>query len=168
MIIVCIILAFIIVIWLIFKLLLPIIYFKKITKLLKKHLEKRCLPYELKRIKSAKYDIDLKTASFHYYLKILIIKRHAELQINNKTTWELRYGIKKTPNSAFTKRQILKKVVPFQSTTFPNDIQKIVIVYPNPKRIVKYINESEMIIVDEKTDIYGSKIITSDKFESLK
>ena len=42
--------------------------------------------------------------------------------------------------------------------------KKIVVFLPNVKKIVKYINECEIVFVNSSTDVYGSKVITEDNF----
>lgn len=45
--------------------------------------------------------------------------------------------------------------------------KKIVAFTNNPKEIVKYINESEIIIVNPFTDVYGANLISVHKLDKI-
>ena len=45
------------------------------------------------------------------------------------------------------------------------DGKKIVVFLPNVKKIVKYINECEIVLVNELTDVYGAKVVSADNLK---
>ena len=120
------------------------------------------------KIKNDIFDAKLNINSTHYYIKFLNIPAYSEIQINNKTTWELKYGAKEQPGKAQPHKRYLSELSSFLGTDFGKNINKIIIVFPKPKKIVKYINESEIIFVNSKTDLYGTRILTKDNFGLFK
>ncbi len=46
--------------------------------------------------------------------------------------------------------------------------KKIVLLDKKPQKMVKYINESEIIIVNSKTDLYGTNIIYDGNYNLFK
>lgn len=84
-----------------------------------------------------------------YLIKVLFTN-HNEIVITNKTTWIVYKNGKLDINNQ------IKGIRSFMS--IDDEVSKIVVVYPYA-RILKYINECEMVLVDSKTDVFGSKVI---------
>ena len=93
---------------------------------------------------------------------------YSEIQINSRATWEVKYGAGNTPGKAQPHRRFLTEVSAFQNKDFEEGIVKLVLISPKPKKIVKYINECEIVFVKPTTDIYGSNIITKDSLDIFK
>lgn len=108
------------------------------------------------------FDIDLIINEKHYLIKIVIIPAYSEIQINNKSTWEVKYGAGNTPGKVQPHKRYLNEIVNFQNNDF-NGAKKVVIFSPKPKKIVKYINECEIVFVNSKTDVYGTNIISENQ-----
>ena len=143
---------------------LPKIKRKKLIQKVENYLKKIGKDYTLKILEKDIYDIDLVVENKHLVIKILIVPDYSEIQVNSKETWEVKYGAGDTPGKVQPHKRFLNEVSTFQKTNFPIDITKIVLISPKPKKIVKYINECEIIFVKPSTDIYGSYIATEDTF----
>lgn len=154
--------------YIIFKNFEPKIKTKKLIESLTFYLNKLNTKYDLTILKKDTYDIDLKINDKHYVIKILIVPEYSEIQINSRVTWEVKYGAGNTPGKAQPHRRYLTEISEFQKKDFDENIIKLVLINPKPKKIVKYINECEIIFVKSSTDVYGSKIITKDNFDIFK
>ena len=159
---------FIIILSVIFSSFMPKIKTKKAYDELLSYLKQTDLNYSIEKIKNDIFDAKLNINSTHYYIKFLNIPAYSEIQVNNKTTWELKYGAKDQPGKAQPHKRYLSELSSFLGTDFGKNINKIIIVFPKPKKIVKYINESEIIFVNSKTDLYGTRILTKDNFGLFK
>ena len=108
----------------------------------------------LKANNNADYIINVDDST--YNIKIVFIEQDIDVQINNKDTW---YGYKGQNN---------KKIkTPIK---FINDVSldnKIIILARLAKTIKKVINESEMIMVKDETDIYNMHILNYNQYEYL-
>ena len=158
----------IIIIFFIISSFMPKIKTKKVYEELQDYLKKSNLKYSIEKVKNDIFDVKLYINSNLYYIKFLNVPTYSEIQINNKTTWELKYGAKDHPGKAQPHKRYLSEISSFLGTDFGDNINKIIIVFPKPKKIVKYINESEIIFVNSKTNLYGTRIISKDNFGLFK
>ena len=144
---------------------LPIVKKKKLIEKFENYLKKSKKDYSFKVLNKDIYDIDLTISNKKYVIKIIIIPEYSEVQINSKETWEVKYGAGNTPGKAQPHNRYLNEVSTFQKTNFPDKSIKLILFSPKPKKIVKYINECEIVFVNPSTDVYGSRIITDDNFD---
>lgn len=100
-----------------------------------------------------------------YYIKFVYIPNFSQIQINNKSTWELKYGAGNTPGKHQPHKRYLNEIVNFMNNDYFGT--KIVAFTVNPKEIVKYINESEIIIVKPTTDVYGAFVTSVNKLDKI-
>lgn len=100
-------------------------------------------------------DLKIKVNNQVFYFKILLCPSNCDLQINNIETW----GIYK--NGKFTYINDIKKFINSKKDN------KIVVLASKAHTIKKVINECEMIMVDETTDVYNSLVINYDKINLL-
>ncbi len=91
-------------------------------------------------------------------IKVLFLNENDELVINSKYIWQINHDMKigNTPSSS-------QNVLGIKNFMNINK-NKIVIIYSTCYSIKKYINECEMIFVNENTDCYGVKFL---KFKDL-
>ncbi|MBE6130752.1 MAG: hypothetical protein E7183_03450 [Erysipelotrichaceae bacterium] len=119
----------------------------------------KTLGYEITNIENKCYDQIIKNSEITFIVKIIKIPEYAEIQINNKVTWEIKYGAGNTPGKAQPYKKYLKDIENFMNYTPQDNEIKLVIATPNPKKIVKYINECEIVFVTPYTDVYGTRLI---------
>lgn len=151
----------------IIKSILPVIRRNKLIEKLENYLKRTNKEYKFKVLKNDIYDIDLVINENNFVIKIVIVPEYSEIQINSKETWEVKYGAGNTPGKVQPHKRYLNEVSSFQKTNFPDNKIKLILISPKPKKIVKYINECEIVFVNPSTDVYGSRIITEDNFVVL-
>lgn len=114
--------------------------------------------------KGKPYHFDLMVNNHKYAIKIVHIPSFAEVQINDRLTWEVKYGAGDVPGRPQPNRKYLDELRPFLKCNLDLDIQKVIILTPKAKKIVKYINECEIIFVTSKTDVYNVKVINENDY----
>ncbi|MCM1259415.1 MAG: hypothetical protein NC182_00535 [Prevotella sp.] len=147
---------------------LPKIKRKKAIEAFTTYLNKSNMTYSLQEGNQQFYDLYLELQGSVYYIKFLLLPSYSEVQINNRTTWEVKYGAGKTPGKVQPKKRYLTEIVDFMKADIESTAQKIVILSPKPKKIVKYINESEIVFVKSTTDVYGAHLIDEGQFRLFK
>lgn len=124
--------------------------------------------HTLLKEKNKPYDYTLEIHNTKYLLKLVSIPEHALLQINNKNTWEVKYGAGEQIGKAQPYSKYLSTIQDFMKYK-PNDGEiKIAIIIPKAKEIVMYINECEIEFVTYKTNVYGTRIINCNDFTIFK
>lgn len=118
------------------------------------------LGFNISKEENKPYDYIIKNDSVTFVAKLIKIPEYSEIQINNRTTWEIKYGAGNTVGKAQPYKKYLKEIEPFMNLDVDNSIIKIVIATPKPKKMVKYINECEIVFVTPQTDVYGVKLIS--------
>ena len=117
------------------------------------------LGYDVTNIEFKCYNQIIKNNNVTFLVKTIKIPEHAEIQINNKVTWEIKYGAGNTPGKAQPYKKMLKDISEFMNLETKENEIKLVIATPHPKKIVKYINECEIVFVTPYTDVYGTRLI---------
>lgn len=125
-------------------------------------------PHTLKKEKNKPYDYTLEIHNKKYLLKLVSIPEHALLQINNKNTWEVKYGAGEQIGKAQPYSKYLSTIQDFMRYKQPDNEIKVAIIIPKAKEIVMYINECEIEFVTHKTNVYGAKIINCNDFSLFK
>ncbi|HHU80856.1 MAG: hypothetical protein ACOX40_03835 [Bacilli bacterium] len=138
----------------------PRIRKQKIFQMISERLDANNSDIQLSNSKS--YDFTLTINNEVYALKIVSIEKNSEITINNPVTWEMHFGGGEYIGKPYRHHRYLREVVPFLK--LKTEAKKIVIVTPDAKRILKWINESEMIIVSPNQTIDGVRIMNIDDF----
>ena len=131
---------------------------------LKNELNKNNIEYNLQKSASNIYDIDLKIKNQLYLIKFLNVPNYSEIQINNKTTWEIKYGAGNIPGKVQPHKRYAN-IASFMNLECRNNEIKVVIIIPDAKKITKYINECEIVFVNHQTNVYGTKVINQNDFK---
>ena len=118
------------------------------------------LGYNISKEENKEYDYVISNNSSSFIVKLIKIPEYSEIQINNKVTWEVKYGAGNKVGNAQPYKKYLKEIEPFMNLVVDNSFTKVVIATPKPKKMVKYINECEIVFVTPKTDVYGVKLIS--------
>ena len=108
---------------------------------------------KLKKIRFKEYNYLFEQNGNTYYIKSLKAHSNTILSINSKYVWEIRYG-KAVGINFKTARKERIDMREFQS--LPN---KIVLLQSKPYKILKYINESEVVDISDVKEIHDVKII---------
>lgn len=141
-----------------------IIMNKNILELLKKNEEK----YKLIVCKKKAFDYILSTQEMDYYIKVVNIPKYSQITINSKETWKLSWNSFKTEKgSKYNNDRYLTELEVFLSRNVKTErkYMKIIFLYKGAESIVRYLNESELDVIDIKKSPYGYKITSYNHFE---
>lgn len=131
---------------------------------LSKKLNSENIDYELTNANNTAYDYQLKLNDKVYLVKLLGIPSFAEVQINNVTTWEVKYGAGKNPGKTQPFKKYVHGIESFMNLKPQENEIRVVVLTPNAKKITKYINECEIVFVSSKTNVYGVRVINEDDY----
>ncbi len=109
--------------------------------------------YKINLIKKQSYQILIELPHQSYFVKVLKIPTSKELVITSKETWIISH------QGEVNIKNIIKTMKDFMNIKVSEKTKKIVIVYPEIYKILQYINENEMIIVESYADVYSCKVI---------
>lgn len=119
--------------------------------------ENKIINYKLRWVKRKPYDIYYETITHIYNIRVLPNYKHKELFLESKTKWVMVNHIEeKKHQDAKIKNFINYNPLPQGK----KDIIKIVLVYPNAKAIIKFINQCELNFIYDDKEVYGVKVIT--------
>ncbi|HHU24581.1 MAG: hypothetical protein PHG08_05600 [Bacilli bacterium] len=113
------------------------------------------------------YDFAFERDGVTYHVKVIVIPKYAEIIINAKTTWELRYGAGNTPGKVQPIKKYLPGIGKFMNYQTDEQTKKIVVLTPDAKKKVKYINENEMVFVGPETNVYGIQLLNESEFKEF-
>ena len=116
------------------------------------YISKSNLSYDLSKTNIDGSDFKLLINGKKYLIKVVIVPKNCDLQINNIDTWVC--YIKSSGDCMKTK--LINNLTKFMNSKQDN---RIVILSNSAKTIKKVINECEMIMVKPNTDIYKINII---------
>lgn len=109
------------------------------------------------------YDYRLVNNDLVILIKVLYVPRNSAITVNSRDTWCLRYG--GTNKYHYSRQCYLKSMIPFLQHKALSNERKVVLVYPDTNKIQRYLNESEIAIVNYGELVYDYKIITFSNFE---
>ena len=131
---------------------------KQVAKLLNNLSEK----YNFTLKTGEKVDFILEKKDLTILVKLIFVPGNSTITVNSKDTWCLRYG--GSNKYQYPKMRYLDHLKPFLN--YQNDFErKVVIVYPGTNKIQRYLNESEIAILEYKDLVYDYKIITFEDLE---
>lgn len=131
---------------------------------IQKALNAKNISYDLLRSTNSNYDYELIIDNKKYLIKMLGIPQYSEVQINNFVTWEIKYGAGKNPGKVQPFKKYAHGIEGFMNLKTDGTDQKVVILSPEAKKITKYINECEIVFVNSKTNVYGTRVINETDF----
>ncbi len=108
----------------------------------------------LKESNTSAYHYDFLLNDVTYRLKLLYIGSYKELSINSKTHWQVKPAKK-------------IKLIPLNGFDLVEE-PKMLIVYPHPKKMVKYINENEIVFIKPLEKCFDFYLFTNRELEKIK
>jgi hypothetical protein len=144
-------LTILIIVLLEFKPVLKKIQNKRITEAIAFVMSELNQSFTLKPIKKGSYDYELMIDHRVFYIKVISLHQKS-LVITNKTTW-----IANVPGEPIIIEHRVKQVKEFIESTEKNT--RIALAYPNVLRILKYINENEVVLIKPNEDVDGTRFI---------
>lgn len=149
-----------------YKIKIPAISVNNAIKYYEKNLKTKYPNVQISKIDKDKSIVKVSfSSSKTYYIKFVYIPDYSQIQINNKSTWEIKYGAGPNPGKQQPHKRYLNEIVMFMNENYLGT--KIVAFTKKPKEIVKYINESEIIIVKPSTDVYGAYLTYAQKLDKI-
>lgn len=109
---------------------------------------------EVKKVKKNSYDVILIVNKQRIYVKFLYVGKTKELSINSFRHWQI---------DSSSKKLNLLNTGGFERLIQP----KILLVYPKPKKIVKYINENEVVFVKYDEQCFDFYLFTKDEIDKI-
>jgi len=109
----------------------------------KKKLQINCPECEISKGIFKPYDFTYRKNKITYHIKFLRVSKNNILSINSKFIWEIKTGKPNGINFKTTSTKLL------DMKSFSELSNKIVVLRGNPYKILKYINESEVIDISE-------------------
>lgn len=152
----------------IYTLIIPKVLSNSFENNLKQYLDNNQISYNLEPSKNRLFNLELTINETIYLLKIINIPNNAEVQVNNMTTWEVKYGAGNHPGKAQPNHKYLSGIAGFMNYKPQTNEKRIVVMTPKSKKIVMYINECEIVFVTPTTNVYGVNIINMDDFQIFK
>ncbi len=122
------------------------------------------IPHQLTKSNNNLYDFELVIEDKKYLIKLLGIPSYSEVQINNVTTWEIKFGAGKNPGKVQPFKRYAQGIEGFMNLVTKQNEQRVVILSPDAKKITKYINECEIVFVNSKTNVYNVRVINESDF----
>ncbi|MFA7009993.1 MAG: hypothetical protein WC240_02080 [Bacilli bacterium] len=100
------------------------------------------------------------------YVKKIIIPSNSSVTINARNTWCLRWGGKRLGRS-YPNMRYMNELIPYLMCDYHSEkrVVKLVLIYPDTEAIFKYLNESELAIVNPVDNSYGMKVLRFLDFE---
>ncbi len=92
-----------------------------------------------------------------YHILVLPVTKNSILTINSQNVWEIKYG---RPNGARFNTYSSKLV---NLSRFHKLENKMIVFKGKPHKILKYINESDIVDISENEEIFGIKLFDSMK-----
>lgn len=138
----------------------PNIRYKKVFEMLQEF-EKG--DYLLTPVKDRTFDFKLENQEILLLIKVIGIPSNSAVTINNKYTWRLSWGgSSRKAGRAYPKNRYLNEMIPFLKEVMKSDkkIIKITILYPNTEKVLRYINESDLELINPKDSPHGYKVVS--------
>ena len=123
--------------------------------------------YSLKSF-SKEYNYILENENEIIYLRYIFIPKNSSITVNSKSTWCLRYGGGSRNGRSYPNKEYLNYLKPFLTKEYIHEnkkVRKVVVLYPTTEVILKYINESDIININQSDLVYGTQIIKFNELE---
>lgn len=137
----------------------PFIKYKKATKQL-------LLYPNFKEYKKEYYDFTIENDEVKLFIKMVDIPKNSMITINSKTTWCLSYGGSSSdPGRAYPNKRYLDELTQFLKHEYMSEkiTHKVILINSGTEKIVRYLNESELAVVNFTEKVYDYKIIELNK-----
>lgn len=118
--------------------------------------------YTFKACSKQSYDYHIQADGKQIFIKTVFVPIPAAITINSKDTWNLTYGGRGRPGKSYPRQRYLTELRPFLTKELPG--VKLVIIYPSIDKVQRYLNESEIAILNGDEHAYGIKFIIFERW----
>ena len=118
--------------------------------------------------KNKNYDFSVENEELKLYIRVVDIPKNSMITINSKDTWCLSWGgSSKDYGRAYPNKKYLDELKFFLKQDISSDKKyyKVVLINECTEKIVRYLNESELAVVNFDDTVYGYKIMELTKIE---
>lgn len=152
--------------FLVWEIIIPIVKNQQMYK----HLEECTFDndYQLSRGFLKRADFVLENQDEIILIKMILIPGNSSLTINNRFTLHLHYGgSPKRPGRRYVYNRYLTEAESFLKwdVKMEKPVRKIVVLDPSTEKIQKYLNESEIAIIQEGEQVYDYQIVSKANFK---
>lgn len=120
----------------------------------------------LTKATKAPYDFMFETEEKKYLFKVIFHPSQAEINVNSKNYWQVNHGVVSSRKQGVQLKGIYGLVNYEEVSRKP--IQKIYIITPNAKVLMKVVNECEMVFITPETDCFGVNIYRHSDLDHLR
>ena len=118
--------------------------------------------------KNKNYDFSVENEELKLYIRVVDVPKNSMITINSKDTWCLSWGgSSKDYGRAYPNKKYLDELKSFLKQDISSDKKyyKVVLINECTEKIVRYLNESELAVVNFDDTVYGYKIMELTKIE---
>ena len=109
--------------------------------------------------KNKAYDFKMNHNGKLFLIKLIYNPSCDEICINAKHYWQQNHGVVSSRKKGEQMKGVYDLIfLDLAQNNFPLDTVKLYVIYPESQRLVKVINECEMIFIKPNVDIYGSRV----------
>lgn len=131
----------------------------KNNKVIYNKLNEICTDYGYTLEKGKDVDYIFKKNSFCIKIVIAKIPKNSSVTVNSKLTWCLRWGGKRNGRS-YPNQRYMNELIPFLKMKSEDNVLKLIVLYPQTEKVQKYLNESEIALVNLNELVYDYKIVS--------
>ncbi len=108
-----------------------------------------------KGLQKSLYDFVLRTKNYVYYIKLIPNNNLNEITVQSSVKWQMRKSMKSTIYISD-----IEEFMRLRLTDEGKISKKIVLIYPDSKSLLRYINDCELEFITPDTDVYGCNVVT--------
>lgn len=149
------IIAALVIVFIIVMFIMPAIKFNKAKNALVKY-------SNFKKCKNKNYDFTVENEQLKLFIRVIDVPSNSMITINSKDTWCLSWGgSSKDYGRAYPNKKYLDELKSFLKNDIPCDKNhfKVILLNEKTEKIVRYLNESELAVVNFNDTVYGYKIM---------
>lgn len=118
--------------------------------------------------KDKTFDLKITTENKVILVKIIYHFNKAEINVNSKNYWQINRGVVSSRKKGEKMKNVYSLLqYDYKKNGYPKDTIRLHIIYPSSVRLIKVLNECEMAFINEKTDIYGTRIIPFNEIDNI-
>ena len=115
---------------------------------------------DVKKTKNKAFDYEMRHNNRTFLIKVIYNPSSDEICINAKHYWQKNHGVVSSRKKGDQMKGVYDLIFyDLEANGYPSDTVKLYVIYPESKRLMKVINECEMVFIKPDVDIYGSRVI---------
>ena len=94
-----------------------------------------------------------------FLIKLIYNPACSEININAKHYWQKNEGVVSSRKKGEQMKGVYDLIFyDLKANNLPSNTVKLYVIYPDSSRLMKVINECEMVMIDPSVDIYGARV----------